>query len=137
MVALLKARFAHTWLLRNITLIMAIAALCAGISTYLVISGAATPIAIKPRRVLTFLAVDIVLLVLLVGIIARRIYGLWTALRSGSTGSQLQKRILVLFSLVAVTPTIIVSIFAGLFFNLGIQTWFNDRVQTAVNESLA
>ena len=51
-------------------------------------------------------------------------------------GPKLQKRILVLFSLVTIIPTLIVSVFSAVFFNLGIQTWFNDRVQTAVEESL-
>ncbi len=125
------------WLYRNVAIIMVFAAFVAGISTYMVISGDAGHISLKPKRVLTFLSVDIALLMVLVAIIARRIYNLWASLRAGSTGSQLQKRILLLFSIVTITPTIIVSIFAALFFNLGIQTWFNDRVQTAVNESLA
>lgn len=137
MLSLLRTRLENHWLSRNIAVIMTVAAFIAGISTYGVISGAADPIGIRPSRVITFLAVDIALLVILVAIIGRRIYNLWSSLRAGSTGSQLQKRILVLFSIVAITPTIIVSVFAGLFFNLGIQTWFNDRVQTAVNESLA
>src|SRR6478609_3329080 len=95
----------------------------------------AAPLGIKPKRVLMLLWVNVGLLALLVGIIGTRIYHLWTALRSGSAGSQLQKRILVLFSLVTITPTIIVSVFSALYCNLGIQTWFNERVQTAVQES--
>lgn len=134
--ASLRARFENSWLGRNLALIMVLAALTAGISTFIVITGASTPFGLKPRRVLTFLSVDITLLVILVTIIAKRVYTLWTSLRAGSSGSQLQKRILVLFSIVTITPTIIVSVFAFLFFNLGIQTWFNERVQTAVNESL-
>lgn len=133
----LRARMGNRWIMRNLALIMTVLAFIAGVCTYIVISRAATPIGIKPGRVLTFLSVDIVLLVALVAVIAKRIYNLWASLRAGSTGSQLQKRILLLFTLVTITPTLIVSVFAGLFFNLGIQTWFNDRVQTAVNESLA
>ena len=132
----LRNRLENSWLFRNLALVMMFAALAAGISTFIVISGANTPLGLKPKRVISFLSVDIVLLVVLVTIIAKRIYNLWASLRAGSTGSQLQKRILVLFSIVTITPTIIVSVFAFLFFNLGIQTWFNERVQTAVNESL-
>jgi two-component system nitrogen regulation sensor histidine kinase NtrY len=45
-------------------------------------------------------------------------------------------RLVLLFSVVAVTPTILVALFATAFFTLGIQAWFNDRVRTALNEGL-
>ena len=51
-------------------------------------------------------------------------------------GSRLHVRLVLLFSVVAVTPTIVVAVFATAFFNLGIQAWFNDRVRTALSESL-
>ena len=56
--------------------------------------------------------------------------------RRGSAGSRLHVRLVLLFSVVAVTPTIVVALFATAFFNLGIQGWFNDRVRTALNEGL-
>jgi len=43
----------------------------------------------------------------------------------------------VLFSLVAVTPTIIVAIFSFLFFTYGVESWFSERVRTALSESQA
>jgi len=43
----------------------------------------------------------------------------------------------VLFSLVAVTPTIIVAVFSYLFFSFGVETWFSERVRTALSESQA
>ena len=42
-----------------------------------------------------------------------------------------------MFSAIAVTPTIIVAVFSALFFNIGVESWFDDRVRTAVSESLA
>jgi two-component system nitrogen regulation sensor histidine kinase NtrY len=42
-----------------------------------------------------------------------------------------------MFSLVAVTPAIIVALFSAVFFHLGVQSWFSDRVRTAVGGSLA
>jgi len=126
-----------TWFRRNLALILTILAFLAAIMTYAAMTGSSAPLGIKPKRVLGFLIFDIGLLALLIIIIASRIYNLWTSLKAGSAGSQLQKRILVMFSLVTITPTLIVSVFSVFFFNLGIQTWFNDRVQTAVDESLA
>lgn len=125
------------WLRRNVALILTFLAFFAAITTYIVMTGSNAPLGIKPKRVLSFLLFDIALLGLLIVIIVARIYRLWNALRVGSDGSQLQKRILVMFSIVTITPTIIVSVFSVFFFNLGIQTWFNERVQTAVDESLA
>ncbi len=43
----------------------------------------------------------------------------------------------MLFSLVAVTPTIIVAVFSYLFFSFGIEAWFSERVRTALSESQA
>lgn len=133
------AGFQHNprqWLMRNLALIVALAAIISSVWTYAVISGAGTPVAIKPKRVVALLTADFILLAMLLAIIGQRIYSMWLSLRTATTG-QLQKRILLLFSIVTITPTVIVSIFAGVFFNLGIQAWFNDRVSTAVNESLA
>ena len=128
---------ASQWLLRNNVSIITIIALICCIYTYLIISHEGTPLGVKPARVVRWLTIDFTLLALLLSIIARRIFIVWQKLRVGSAGSKLQKRILWLFTIVTVTPTVIVSIFAALFFNLGIQAWFNERVQPAVNESLA
>jgi two-component system nitrogen regulation sensor histidine kinase NtrY len=45
-------------------------------------------------------------------------------------------RLVVLFSLIAVTPTIIVAVFSYLFFSFGVQSWFSERVQSALSASL-
>ena len=42
-----------------------------------------------------------------------------------------------LFSLIAVMPTIIVAVFSYLFFNFGVESWFSDKVRTAISESVA
>lgn len=125
------------WIRRNLIVVLIAAAVISAIFTYITITGSPAPLGMKPQRVWMLLAVNLTLLLALIGMVLARIFGLWTALKAGSAGSRMQKRILLLFSLVAITPTIIVSIFSALFFNLGIQTWFNDRVQTAVQESLA
>jgi len=128
---------AYRWFKRNSALVVIAAAVLVALFTYAAISGHATPLGIKTKRFWFLLTLNLGILILLATIVSRRIIGLWLALRSGSAGSKLQKRILVLFSVVAITPTIIVSVFSALFFNVGIQAWFNDRVQTAVDESLA
>lgn len=111
---------------------------CASLAaTYNIIDNTPANFEMKPKRMMKLLAVNIGLLTLVIAIIATRIYRLWRVLRAGSSGSKLQKRIILMFSLVTISPAIIVSIFSALFFNIGIQTWFNERVQRTVEESRA
>ena len=44
---------------------------------------------------------------------------------------------MLVFSLLAVIPTIIVAVFSYLLFSFGVQAWFSERVRTALSESLA
>jgi two-component system nitrogen regulation sensor histidine kinase NtrY len=62
---------------------------------------------------------------------------LWAAHKRGLAGARLHVRLAALFSLVAVTPTIVVATFSIVLFNFGLQGWFSDRVSTAVKESMA
>src|SRR5665213_2826792 len=83
------------WLRRNLGLLLILAAAVSSIVTYGAITGTAASL-LKPRHVLTLLVVDVALLAALIGIIGQRILRLWASLRAGSTGSRLQKRIVVM-----------------------------------------
>ncbi|MBN9542757.1 MAG: HAMP domain-containing protein [Alphaproteobacteria bacterium] len=50
--------------------------------------------------------------------------------------SFLRKRIIKSFTLIAITPTLIISIFSGIFLHYGINTWFHEKVSTAIAESV-
>ncbi len=63
--------------------------------------------------------------------------GLWHNLHTQISGSRLLRRVVLTFSLVTILPTVLVSVFSVLFFNLGVEAWFNDRINTALGESLA
>ncbi len=115
---------------------LALATFASGMATYTAWSGSA-PQAPNPRVVLILLVIDLVLVLSLGAVIARHMVRLWVARRSGSAGSRLHSRFVAMFSLVAVTPAIIVALFSAVFFHLGVQSWFSDRVRTAVGGSLA
>jgi two-component system nitrogen regulation sensor histidine kinase NtrY len=121
---------------RKLAIALTIAASVSGVLTYVAVSGTAPDILPDPRTILILLNIDLVLLLLLGAVVARRIVELWTERRRGLAGSRLHVRLVVLFSLVAVTPTITVAVFSVLFFNFGLQGWFSDRVRTAINQSL-
>src|ERR1700758_1655246 len=121
---------------RKIAIALAIPALASGIATYLALTGA-PPFGPHPNAVLSLLNLDLILLLALGAVIAKRLIEVWAERRRGLAGSRLQIRLVVLFSLIAVLPTIIVAIFSYLFFSFGIESWFSDKIRTAVTESLA
>src|SRR5713101_8750058 len=121
---------------RKIAIALAAAALAAGIATYLAYTGA-PPFGPRPGVVLSLLYLDLVLLLALASLVAKRLVEVWAERRRGLAGSRLQVRLVGLFSLIAVLPTIIVAVFSYLFFSFGVESWFSDRVRTAISESLA
>lgn len=126
----------RTGLLGHLAVALAVAAAVCGVATYTALTGSA-PFGPSPRIVLVLLNLDLVLLLALGALVARRIVQVWSERRRGSAGSKLHVRLVVLFSLVAAAPAIVVAVFSALFFDLGIEAWFSTRVRTAVEESLA
>ena len=116
-----------------VTLLLAAFALTLGVATFTLLSGG---VSLPPNLMFAVVLANLVVLLLLGAVLAGRITRVWVERRRGSAGSRLHVRLVMLFSVVAVTPTIVVAVFATAFFNLGIQAWFNDRVRTALNESL-
>lgn len=123
-------------LTRRLAIALAAAALLSGIATYAAMTGWA-PTDPNSNVILFLLNLDLVLLLVLGAVVARRLVGLWVARRHGGAGSRLHLRFVGLFSALAVTPAILVAIFSALFFNVGVQSWFDERVKTALNESQA
>jgi len=115
---------------------LTLAAIGAGSATYAALT-ATPPFGNDPNTVSLLLTLDLTLLLLLVAVIAQRVYSIWVERRRGIAGSRLHVRLVAVFSLLAVLPAIIMAVFSALFFYVGVQSWFSDRVRTAVNESLA
>src|SRR5258707_1646346 len=121
---------------RKIAIALAAAALASGIATYLALTGA-PPFGPRPVLVLLLLNLDLVLLLALAAVVAKRLFEVRAERRRGLAGSRLQVRLVGLFSLIAVLPTIIVAVFSYLFFSFGVEAWFSDNVRTAISESVA
>ncbi len=129
----LLRRMADALLGKVITLLLAAFALVLGVSTFATMSGG---VSLTPNLMFALVLANLVVVLLLGAVLAGRITRVWVERRRGSAGSRLHVRLVLLFSVVAVTPAIVVAVFATIFFNLGIQSWFNDRVRTALNEGL-
>ncbi len=124
-------------LLRTRTLMVAlvVAAFTAIVACYISITRQ-PGISTNKGSTITLLIIVGVLSLIIAAIVIQRAVHLWTSLKSGSVGSRLQTRLVAVFSIIAILPAVIVSVFSVLFFNLGIQSWFDDRVSTVLEESV-
>jgi two-component system nitrogen regulation sensor histidine kinase NtrY len=118
-----------------VTLVLATGALLFGIATFALLSGG-LPIHLPQNVVVALVLSNIAVLLLLFAVLAGRITRVWAERRRGHAGSRLHVRLVLLFGGVAVVPCIVVAVFAILFFDLGVQAWFSDRVHTALEQSL-
>ncbi|CAO3420299.1 ATP-binding protein [Azospirillum doebereinerae] len=128
---------ARVGLTKRLAFALSLAALAAGFATYAAMTESAPFGQSNPRTVTLLLTLDLALLLTLGVLISRRIVGIWIGRRRGLAGSRLHTRLVLVFSLLAVAPAIIMAVFSTVFFYVGVQSWFSDRVRTAVNESLA
>ncbi|MFV9875451.1 MAG: ATP-binding protein [Rickettsiales endosymbiont of Dermacentor nuttalli] len=122
---------------RKLTFILTILSVIFGIITYSAATKTTNNMGPDPHIVISLLLIDLILLLFLTILISRRLMGVWATRQKYSDGSRLQTRIMLMFSLVSAVPTIIVATFSIMFFNYGIQSWFNTRVSTALEESVA
>ncbi|HVO04824.1 MAG TPA: PAS domain-containing sensor histidine kinase [Candidatus Cybelea sp.] len=79
---------------------------------------------------------DIAITLALAGIVVHRLVQLGLSRRRGQTGAKLHIRLVTLFALIAVIPTIIVSVASTAFLNRGLDAWFRERIQDAVGSSV-
>ncbi len=119
----------------RVTLALVAIAAALGIGSFVLMSSGA-PLAIRPNLVTALVVSNLSVLMVLAVSLAGRITRVWVARRRGSAGSRLHVRLVLLFSVVAVIPTILVGVGATALFSLGIQFWFNDRIRTALQQGL-
>ncbi|HKF61382.1 MAG TPA: PAS domain-containing sensor histidine kinase [Dongiaceae bacterium] len=118
---------------RKLAIALLVAAIASGLTTYSVLTGSFGAAQGQNRMAAILLLIDLVVLLLLGVLLARRLVTLWIQRRRGLAGARLHARMVLLFGIAAMTPTIIVAIFTTLFVNFGIEAWFSQRVNTAVD----
>ena len=121
---------------RKLAIGFLIATVGAGMVTFAAMTGYLPRLG-NPWTILLLLNLDLILLLGLSVLVARRLVILWVAHKRGLAGAHLHARLVGLFSLVAVTPTIVVATFSFMLFDFGLQGWFSERVSTAVKSSFA
>ncbi|WP_299845421.1 PAS domain-containing sensor histidine kinase [uncultured Paracoccus sp.] len=83
------------------------------------------------------LLLDVVYLIALAGLVTMRLLRMLAARRASAAGSRLHMRLVGVFAIIALVPTVLVALFAGLLVNIGLEGWFSDRVQQVVKTSQA
>src|SRR5690606_13628001 len=122
--------FRRTGLERKIAAVLLAAALVSGLATYLAMTGA-FDIRPEPFTILVLLLINLAVLLMLGTVVTLRLVALWRERRRGLAGARLHARLVLWFSLMAVTPAVLVAVFSTMFMNQGLETWFSDRVRTA------
>jgi len=83
------------------------------------------------------LLADFIYFLLLSALVLAALMRVVAARRARSAGSKLHLRLTGVFAGVALGPTVLVAVFAGLTINIGLEGWFSTRVRQVVSTSLA
>jgi two-component system, NtrC family, nitrogen regulation sensor histidine kinase NtrY len=118
-----------------VTVLLAALAIGLGLVTFGMLARG-TPTGLPSEVGVGLVLANLTVLLLLGAALAGRFTRVLVERRRGSAGARLHVRLVMLFAGVAVVPTIVVAIFASMFFHFGIQSWFNDPVRSALTESL-
>ena len=94
---------------------LAFGALLSVIATFATFSNVG-PFVPTPTTLFVLLTINLTILLVLGVMVARQAVQLWASQKAGAGSSRLHRRIVTLFSIVAITPTIIVAIVSGIFF---------------------
>jgi two-component system, NtrC family, nitrogen regulation sensor histidine kinase NtrY len=116
-------------------LIIVILSVVSALATYLILTGL-TPIVPRNDVVLSALIINVLLVVAMVALIAIQLIGLARAWNKKVAGARLHVRIVALFSLIAALPALLLAIAATTTFSRALDSWFNQRTQAIVQNSL-
>jgi two-component system, NtrC family, nitrogen regulation sensor histidine kinase NtrY len=110
-------------------------ALLSALVTFAVLSGI-TPIPPTPAVVESLQLVTAGSVLLLVGVIAREIWLIVQARRTGRAAARLHVRIIGLFSVIAAVPAILVAVVASLTLDRGLDRLFSEDTRALIQNSL-
>lgn len=81
--------------------------------------------------------IDAILVLAILYIVIKKFSNLYYAQKYGLSGSRFHVKLVSLFSLLTIIPTVMMSIFAIVFFHGGMDSWFTQKNKTVLNESLS
>jgi len=126
-----------TSLFRHLAFWLSIGALLSVIATVYVLTRGNDILLNVQHIALPLIVLNLIFILALSALVLWRLAVLWISRKQDAIGSRLQTRMILMFCLVSIIPTIIVAVFSVLFLNQGIESWFDKRVSTALDESVA
>ncbi|MGH8693135.1 MAG: histidine kinase dimerization/phospho-acceptor domain-containing protein, partial [Burkholderiales bacterium] len=106
-----------------------------GLATFMVLTGM-TPVKPTPQSTtLLLIANGALLLVMALSVLGQVIF-LFVEKARGTAGAGLHLRLVLLFSLIAVLPAILVAVFATVTLDRGLDTWFSQRTRAIVDSAV-
>ncbi|MGL4541559.1 MAG: HAMP domain-containing protein, partial [Polymorphobacter sp.] len=107
-----------------------------GLSSYVFLTSKRLPAeGLSPPFVTALVLLNLLPLMGLLVLIARRLAILLSNRRQGLAGSRLHVRLVALFAGIAAVPTLLVVVFASLLFQFGVQFWFSDRARIVLDNA--
>lgn len=104
------------------------------LGSYLILTGL-TSIAPRNEFVWSALAINVTLIIAMLGIIAWQAVGLRRAWKERQPGARLHTRIVLLFSIIAALPAILLAVAATTTFSRSLDGWFSARTRAIVDNS--
>ena len=90
----------------------------------------------RPELLSAIIALDFLYIVIVGTLILFKVSRIFSNRKSRGGGSTLHLRITSVFSILALSPAIIVAVFATISLNFGLEDWFSEKVQRVVGNSL-
>lgn len=127
--------FDNTFIAKRLPFLLSAVAIVSGLLTYATISYGGVSLAQRTFITMPFILFDVIIAVLLTVVIVNRVVLIFKEQRRGAIGAHLHITIISIFSLVTMTPSIVVAILAVTFFKSGVSVWFSEPVQSALNDA--
>ena len=106
-----------------------------GIITYLIITKESYLNIPDPNLVINIVLIDLITLLTLSIFLGHKLIRHWY--KAGfNAKTKLYNQISLLCALVSFVPTVIVCVFSTYFFNFGIRSWFDKRIDSVLNQSM-
>lgn len=113
---------------------LTVVALFLAFITFGVLAGGMSVAYLPQVQALLFL-VDFITLMLIGAAAICQIGRMQAERRMGLAGARLHTRLVTLFGVIAVAPTLMIGALSALFFHYGVEIWFSNRVNTALSEA--
>ena len=118
----------------NGAVLLTVTALILAFATFVVLAGGMSLAHLPQLQAVVFL-LDFIMLMLISAAAVVQVGRMVAERRLGLAGARLHVRLITLFGVVAVAPTIVVGAVVALFFHYGVEIWFSNRVNNALTEA--